>query len=263
MLVDQVSSVDPEVRIRFTSPHPKDFPDDLIQLIGERPNVCSNVHLPAQSGSSAVLERMRRGYTRDAYLALVERMRLAIPDLTLSTDIIVGFCGETEEEHEMTVSLMEQVQFDMAFMFKYSTREKTHAHRTMKDDVPEAVKHNRLKDVIDTFYSNCEAKNQAELGKVHLVLVEGPSKRNTDELIGRSCTNKKIIFPSNKVPQRDDVLTAREPARGDYVAVRVDGVSAQSLRGTPLMLDTMAGYYSNPIHEIIGERAHAHATAVQ
>eukprot|EP00466_Bigelowiella_natans_P020779 jgi/Bigna1/58069/fgenesh1_pm.51_\ len=244
-LVDAVSMVDPELRVRFTSPHPKDFPDDLVHLIGERHNVCSYVHLPAQSGSSEVLDRMRRGYTREAYLRLVEKMRNAIPDLTLSTDIIVGFCGETEQQHEDTLSLMREVVYDQAFMFKYSTRERTHAHRNYEDDVPEKVKSRRLSEVISTFYDESEKKNLSEIGKLHLVLVEGPSKKNQAELVGRSCNNKKIIFPSKALRdnQASSSSSRAHPSRGDYVLTRVTSSSAQSLRGELLDFSTMASFY--------------------
>ena len=130
-LLRDVAAVDPEIRVRFTSPHPKDFPPDVLEAIASTHNICKSIHLPVQSGSSSVLERMRRGYTRDAFLALVEDMRRLMPELTLSTDVIAGFCGETEAEHADTVSLMRQVAFDQAFMFAYSLRDKTHAAHTM------------------------------------------------------------------------------------------------------------------------------------
>ena len=244
-LVSRVAAVDPELRVRFTSPHPKDFPDDLIAVIAENHNVCSYVHLPAQSGSSAVLERMRRGYTREAYLALVDRMRAAIPELTLSTDIIAGFCGETDDDHALTVDLMRRVRYDLAFMFKYSTREKTHAHRRFEDDVPEHVKSERLKEIITTFYSEAEMKNQAEMGQVHLLLVEGKSKKSAAELAGRSCSNKRIVFPIAELGSLDNATAApRTPQPGDYVAVKVNATSAQALRGEAIGFDTMQNFYS-------------------
>ena len=130
-LLDKVSLVDPEMRIRFTSPHPKDFPDRVLELIKERNNICCSLHMPAQSGSSNVLSYMRRGYTREAYLSLIHRAREIIPNVSISSDFISGFCGETEEDHELTISLLKEVQFDMAYMFAYSLREKTHAHRSL------------------------------------------------------------------------------------------------------------------------------------
>ena len=130
-------------RSRFTSPHPKDFPPHLLQLVGDRPNVCSSLHLPAQSGSDSVLERMRRGYRYDSYMRLVSDARSAVPGVSLSSDFIAGFCGETEEEHSDTIRLMREVEYDQAFMFAYSMRGKTHAHRRMEDDVPDDVKQRR------------------------------------------------------------------------------------------------------------------------
>ena len=151
-LLQDVSDVDPEMRIRYTSPHPKDVPTSLLQLIRSRHNICKHIHLPCQSGSSTVLERMRRGYDRAAYLRLIAEVRQLLPTASISTDIIAGFCGETEAEHEDTLSLMEQVCYDQAFMFAYSQREKTHAHRTMSDDVPPDVKARRLQQIVDTFH---------------------------------------------------------------------------------------------------------------
>jgi tRNA A37 methylthiotransferase MiaB len=151
-LLRRVSDVDPEMRIRFTSPHPKDFPDDLLYLIAERSNICKQIHVPAQSGSTSVLERMRRGYTRDSYLSLISLMKSIIPSIHISTDMISGFCGETESEHNDTLSLMKLVGYQQAFMFAYSQREKTYAHRHLPDDVPNDVKVRRLREVIDTFH---------------------------------------------------------------------------------------------------------------
>ncbi|EJK61235.1 hypothetical protein THAOC_18317 [Thalassiosira oceanica] len=179
-LLEAVSSLSPELRVRFTSPHPKDYPPELLSLMAERPNVCSHLHMPAQSGSSAVLERMRRGYSREAYLDLIADARSAIPGVSISSDFIAGFCGETEAEHLETLSLMKEVRYDQAFMFAYSMRGRTHAHRTMADDVPEDVKARRLSEVIDVFRRNVQARNEeVEVGTARLVLVEGESKRST------------------------------------------------------------------------------------
>jgi MiaB/RimO family radical SAM methylthiotransferase len=169
-----------DVRLRFTSPHPKDFPVDVLQAVATFPNICPALHLPVQSGSSTVLERMRRGYTREAYLALVNQVRALIPRVKISTDVICGFCLESEQEHEDTVSLMKEVRFDQAFMYAYSLREKTHAARseTLSDDVPESVKQRRLREVIDTYHMQLRAKNvEEEQGRLRLVLVEGYSTR--------------------------------------------------------------------------------------
>lgn len=162
-LLRRVAEAAPNVRFRFTSPHPKDFPMDLLELIRDTPNICSQIHLPAQSGSSAVLERMRRGYTREAYLNLVERVREVIPNVAISTDIIAGFCGETKQDHDETVSLMKQVQYDQAFMYMYSQREKTYAHRKFADDVSDEDKGERLREIVSTFREGLTAKNLTEV----------------------------------------------------------------------------------------------------
>ncbi|PWA03126.1 hypothetical protein BB558_000690 [Smittium angustum] len=159
-LIDLVARVDPEMRIKFTSPHPKDFPDALLFAIKNNPNIARNIHLPAQSGSSSVLERMRRGYTYESYMELVYRIREIIPDVTFSTDLIVGFCGETDSEFQQTLELVKNVGFDMAFMFAYSLREKTHAHRKYKDDVPATIKNERLQQLVELFHSIAKEKNK-------------------------------------------------------------------------------------------------------
>jgi len=234
-LLEAVSRVDEEVRIRFTSPHPKDFPLPLLQLIAERPSLCASLHLPAQSGSSSVLQRMRRGYTREAYLALVERAREVIPNVALSSDFIAGFCEETEEEHLETLSLIEAVGYDQAFLYAYSLRERTHAAYHLQDNVPEPEKQRRLAEIIATFRRVAAARNAIEVGREHLVLVEGPSKRSTPEKptwTGRSDTNKRCILPYRDVPAsvREGGKGPLAPLQpGDYAWVRVTEAKAQTL----------------------------------
>lgn len=199
-LLQAVSDISQELRVRFTSPHPKDFPDEVLHLIASRPNLCSSLHLPVQSGSTSCLSRMRRGYDREAYLSLFKRAKEIIPGVTISTDIITGFSGETEAEHEDTLSLVAQCSFDQAFMFAYSEREKTHASRSLPDDVPEATKQRRLQEIIDVFRSRLQAKNQREeAGQMRLVLCEGQSTRSTTPdhitLTGRTDGNKRVVFP--------------------------------------------------------------------
>lgn len=227
-LVDKVSLVDPEMRIRFTSPHPKDFPDELLQLIKERHNVCKHVHLPAQSGSTGVLNRMRRGYTREAYLNLVSNIRDMIPGVTISSDFMTGFCGESEEEHNDTVSLMKLVQFDMAYMFAYSMRKKTHAYHQMKDDVTEYAKKKRLQELIDIFHSIASVKNKRFIGSDQLVLVENVSKRSKSDLTGRMDGNTKVVFPGDK-----------QFHKGDYIRVKITGATSYSLQGVPIQRVTL------------------------
>lgn len=182
-LLDAVATTAPEVRIRFTSPHPKDFPTPVLQAINSHRNVCKQLHMPAQSGNTQVLQRMRRNYSREAYLDLVAQVRETIPGVALSSDFIAGFCGETEEEFQDTLSLIDEVKYDFGFMFAYSMREKTHAHRSMTDDVPENVKQNRLQRMIDTFLKAQLEITKKEIGRYHLVLIDGPGKRQDNSKV--------------------------------------------------------------------------------
>eukprot|EP00743_Colponemidia_sp_Colp-15_P006634 GILK01007151.1.p1 GENE.GILK01007151.1~~GILK01007151.1.p1 ORF type:complete len:596 (+),score=106.79 GILK01007151.1:72-1859(+) len=249
-LLDRVADVDPEMRVRFISPHPKDFTDDVLHVIKERPNICNSLHIPAQSGSTTVLERMRRGYTREAYLELIDRIRNLLPGAGLSTDFISGFCGETEEEHQDTISLMNQVIYDQAFMFAYSLREKTHAHRTMTDDVLPEVKSRRLQEVMSTFHSNLASKLAGDVGQLHLVLVDKISRKSADELSGRSDTNRKCVFAN--VPVRNGLGLDGETVQmkpGDYVLVRVDSIASQTYRCTPVARTTIQEWSSASIQD--------------
>jgi len=264
-LLDEVSLKFPEVRFRFTSPHPKDFPEEVLYLIAERPNICSSLHMPAQSGSTSVLESMRRGYTREAYLELIDRARSIIgSNLSISTDMIAGFCGESEEDHKDSVKLMETVKFDQAFMFAYSRRDKTHAGRRLKDDVPEKVKLLRLQEIIETFRRNVQFKNeQNDLNMIHAILVEGPAKKSTREttmLQGRTDSNKRTLFPSHPVLRQGRLseLTATygcefqahiseeeekvDISAGHLVAVRITEVKGHTLRAEPIALLNMSEY---------------------
>ena len=235
-LMDRASLINPEIRFRFSSPHPKDFPDDLLHLIAERPNLCNYIHIPAQAGSDSMLERMRRPYTRDQYLSLIKKMKTIIPGCSLSTDIIAGFCGETEEEHEQTLSLMKEVEYDLAYMFAYSERERTLAYRKFEDDVPEEVKKRRLSEIISQQMSIQHKSNKAEIGNRHIVLVEGTSKRSEDQLSGRTDTNKMVVF------DRMDF------ERGDYVEVEITDCTSATLRAIPIGKTTLTEYYSQTVH---------------
>lgn len=193
-LLERVSAIAPNIRFRFTSPHPKDFPEQLLNLIKSRNNICKQIHLPVQSGSDSVLQRMRRGYTRDAYLSLVSRIRDIIPEITLSSDFISGFVGETEEDHKETLDLIQKVDYDMAYMYAYSMREKTMAHRRYTDDVPEDVKQRRLREIIDFFYSKLNDSTKRFIGTKQLVLLDGPSKKDATRLQGRTDGNKTVVL---------------------------------------------------------------------
>ena len=231
-LMDKASLLDPEMRFRFSSPHPKDFPDELLYLIAERPNLCNYIHIPAQAGSDSMLERMRRPYTRDQYLQLIEKMKGIIPGLSLSTDIIAGFCGETEEEHQQTLSLMREVEYDLAYMFAYSERERTLAYRKFEDDVPEEVKKRRLSEIISQQMSIQHRRNNDEIGQRHVVLVEGTSKRSEQQLSGRTDTNKIAVFDR------------KEFEKGDYVEVEITGATSATLIAKPIAKTSIGAYYS-------------------
>ncbi len=234
-LMYKASQVDPEMRIRFSSPHPKDFPEELLESISEQPNLCNYIHIPAQSGNNAVLERMRRPYTREQYLELIEKMRDIIPGVTLSTDIITGFCDETEEEHQDTLSLMAEVKYDLAYMFAYSERGRTLAQRKYEDNVPEDVKKRRLSEIIEQQMSIQEELNKKEIGRRHLVLVEGTSKRSDEQLRGRTDTNKMVVF------DRKDF------EKGDYVEVTITDCTSATLMGDPIKKSSIAEFEAEPV----------------
>ncbi len=229
-LMYEASQVNKEIRFRFSSPHPKDFPDELLHIIAEQPNLCNYIHMPAQAGSDTMLERMRRPYTREQYLALTDKIRAIIPGVSLSTDVIAGFCGETEEEHQGTMSLMKEVGYDLAYMFAYSERERTLAYRKFKDDVPEEVKKRRLSEIITQQMDIQEARNKAEIGVRHLVLAEKVSKRSETQLQGRTDTNRMVVF---------DALDFKP---GQYVEVEITGCTSATLIAKPIKLSSIAEF---------------------
>jgi tRNA-2-methylthio-N6-dimethylallyladenosine synthase len=231
-LMDEASKVDPEIRFRFSSPHPKDFPDDLLHLIAERPNLCNYIHIPAQAGSDSMLERMRRPYTREGYLELIKKMKSIIPGVSLSTDIIAGFCDETEEEHQQTLTLMAEVEYDLAYMFAYSERERTLAARKFEDNVPEKTKKRRLTEIIQQQMKIQERRNYNEVGNRHVVLVEGTSKRSDEQLSGRTDTNKMCVFDRKNFKP------------GDYVEVEVTDSTSATLIARPIQKTTLSEYYN-------------------
>ncbi len=220
-LLVAVAAIDPALRVRFTTSHPQDMSDKLIVAIAEHANICSYIHLPFQSGSTRILELMNRTYTREHYLGLVERIRLRIPGAALSTDVIAGFPTETGEDHRETLSLMEEVRFDGAYMFKYSPRENTKAWK-MGDDVPDDVKGRRLEEIIDLQRRISLELNRAAVGRTETILLEGPSKRSELEWIGRTDTNKSVI------------VTKDDFAIGDYIDVRITSATSATLFGEQL-----------------------------
>ena len=190
----RVAETAPEMRVRFTTSHPKDMSDETLRVIAEMPNVCKHIHLPVQSGSNRILHLMNRKYTREWYLERVEAIRRIIPDCGLSTDIFVGYHSETEEDHQLSLSLMREVGYDSAFMFKYSERPGTYASKHLPDDVPEEVKLRRLTELIELQNKISAQRNAEDVGKTFDVLVEGFSKRSREQLCGRTEQNKMVVF---------------------------------------------------------------------
>ena len=218
-LIQKVAEINPLLRVRFATSHPKDLSDELLQVMTKYNNICKSIHLPAQSGSSTNLKRMNRKYTREWYLDRVESIRKHIPDCAISTDIIAGFCGETEEEHKETLSLMQEVGYEYAFMFKYSMREGTYAHKHLIDNIAENIKTRRLEEIITLQQQLSLQSNQKDIGKTFEVLIEGTSKRSQEHLFGRNSQNKVVIFPKGNLQ------------KGDYVQVKITSCSAATLFG--------------------------------
>jgi len=218
-LIAKVAAVSPQLRVRFATSHPKDISDDLIKTIANTENICKAIHLPFQSGSNAVLKRMNRKYTREWYMDRISTIKKYIPDCGLSTDIIAGFCGETDEEHQETLSLMDWVGYDYAFMFKYSERPNTIAQKKYNDDVPEEVKSKRLTEIIDLQQELSLRSNKQNIGKTVEVLVESFSKRSANDLAGRNSQNKMVVFPKKNFKV------------GDYVQVKITDCTAATLIG--------------------------------
>jgi MiaB/RimO family radical SAM methylthiotransferase len=297
-LLEAVSDINPhELRVRFTSPHPKDYPTPLLQLMAERPNVCNHLHMPAQSGSSNVLNRMKRGYSREAYLQLLDDVRATIPDVAVSSDFIAGFCGETEDEHNDTISLLENVRYDQAFMFAYSRRDGTHAARTMIDNVPEDVKQRRLREIIDTYHRTIQAKNTSEeVGRLRLVLVEGETKKRSRDVgglqswNGRTDQNKRIFFPVSEVAiegvaddvsipcfseaevksklgglhvLNPDVVRSGRLRKGDYAVVLVTEAKGHTLRGKLCWKSENINSFTKMVQMEVAEDSRTHEQAFQ
>ena len=195
-LLEMVAAIAPDLRVRFATSHPKDISDEVIYTMAAHPNICRHIHLPVQSGSTRLLEKMRRKYSREWYLERVAKIRSVMPDCGLTTDVIAGFCSETPEDHADTLSLMDEVGFDWAFMFAYSDRPGTLANRTMADDVPAAEKNRRLNEIITLQNRKSLERYRAQIGKTVEVLVEGPSKRDPAMLCGRASNNMMCVFPA-------------------------------------------------------------------
>jgi len=194
-LLEKVALISTDLRVRFSTSHPKDITDDVLHTMAKYENICNYIHLPVQSGNSRILQLMNRTYTREWYMAKVDRIREILPDCGISSDIIAGFCTETDEDHQETLSIMEYSRYDMSYMFFYSERPGTLAARRYEDDVPEAVKKQRLQQIVDLQGRLSRESNQKDLGKTFKVLIEGESKRSENDWMGRSSQNKVIVFP--------------------------------------------------------------------
>lgn len=223
-LLESVAKAVPNMRIRFSTSHPKDLSDEVLYTMAMYNNICNHIHLPVQAGSSQVLERMNRGYNREYYMNRIRAIRKILPECAITTDIMTGFCGETEEDHQETLSLMRWANYDLAYMFKYSERAGTKAARKMGDDIPETVKTRRLTEIIDLQNELSAQIKQHDIGKTFEVLVEGVSKRSKEDLYGRNSQNKVIVFP-------------REYYKvGDFVDVEVQQATSATLIGKAVKL---------------------------
>lgn len=194
-LLELVAKVDTNLRVRFSTSHPKDLSDEVLYTMAMYENICNHIHLPVQSGSTRILELMNRGYTREYYMKRIEAIRHILPDCSISTDIIAGFCTETELDHDLTLQLMEWVNYDFAYMFKYSERPNTKAARKLSDDVPDEVKNRRLTEIIELQGRLSEQGKQKDIGKSYEVLIEGESKKSSNNYYGRTSQNKVVVFP--------------------------------------------------------------------
>jgi len=220
-LLEMVALISPDLRVRFSTSHPKDITDDVLHTMAKYENICKYIHLPLQSGSTRVLQLMNRNYTREWYMAKVDRIKEIMPDCGISSDIIAGFCTETEEEHQETVSLMNYAGYDMSYMFFYSERPGTLAQRRYKDDIPEDVKKRRLQEIVETQNRLSLQSNQKDIGKTVKVLIEGNSRRSDAAWMGRNSQNKVVIFSKGTYDLKP----------GDYVNVKVHDCSQATLFG--------------------------------
>ena len=218
-LMEKVALVSPDLRVRFSTSHPKDMTDDVLRTMASYENICSYIHLPVQSGNSNVLTRMNRGYSREWYLKRIKAIHEIIPDCAVSTDIISGFCGETEEEHLDTMSLMDEVKYDFAYMFKYSERPKTLAERKFEDDIPDEVKSKRLSEIIEKQLKYSLESNKKRVGCVERVLVEGESKRSNEHMCGRTDRNSMVVFAKGDFN------------KGSYINVKIVDCTSATLIG--------------------------------
>ena len=218
-LLEKVALISPSLRVRFSTSHPKDISNDLLYIIAGNKNICKHIHLPAQSGSSRILKLMNREYSREWYMERVNAIRSIIPECAVSTDMITGFCTETDEDHKESLSLMEWAGFDFAYMFKYSERPGTKAARKFKDDVPEEIKSERLSEMINVQNRLSAISKKSDLGKIQEVLIEGFSKRSDEFLSGRTSQNKVVVFPASNYK------------KGEYANILIEKCTSATLLG--------------------------------
>ena len=222
MLLETVALISPTLRVRFSTSHPKDITDEVLFTMAKYPNICKYIHLPVQSGSTRVLQLMNRTYTREWYLAKVARIKEIMPTCTVSSDIIAGFCTETEQDHQDTISIMQAAQYDYSYMYFYSERPGTLAAKRYEDDIPEEVKKRRLQEIVDVQWTLSNESNKRDVGKSFEVLIEGDSKKSEAEWMGRTSQNKVVVFPKLNHPVK----------KGDYVEIFIAGFTKGTLLGT-------------------------------
>jgi tRNA-2-methylthio-N6-dimethylallyladenosine synthase len=237
-LLEAVAKISTDLRVRFSTSNPQDMTDDVLHTIAKHENICNYVHLPVQSGNTEMLTRMNRGYSREKYLERIAAIQRIIPDAGISTDIITGFCGETEQEFADTLSLMGEVKFDFAYMFAYSERPGTMAEKKYKDDVPEALKKTRLQEVIVLQQKHSAERTKNGLGKIHRVLIEGVSKKSSERLYGRNSQNTVVVFAPPLKGEKNDTASPQSPFRdlgqewrGKYVNVLAKECTLATLIG--------------------------------
>jgi tRNA-2-methylthio-N6-dimethylallyladenosine synthase len=221
-LLEKVALISPDLRVRFSTSHPKDITDDVLHTMARYENICKYIHLPVQSGSTRVLQLMNRTYTREWYMAKVDRIREILPGCGISSDVIAGFCTETEEDHQDTLSIMEYSRYDMSYMFFYSERPGTLAARRYADDIPEEVKKRRLQEIVELQNRLSRESNLKDIGNTYKVLIEGDSKRSDKDWMGRNSQNKVVVFPKGNYDLK----------KGDYVWVKVHESTQATLLGT-------------------------------
>jgi tRNA-2-methylthio-N6-dimethylallyladenosine synthase len=222
MLLESVALISPTLRVRFSTSHPKDITDEVLFTMAKYPNICKYIHLPVQSGSTRVLQLMNRTYTREWYLSKVARIKEIMPTCTVSSDIIAGFCTETEQDHQDTISIMQAAQYDYSYMYFYSERPGTLAAKRYEDDIPEAIKKRRLQEIVDVQWTLSNESNKRDVGKCFEVLIEGDSKKSDAEWMGRTSQNKVVVFPKSNHALK----------KGDYVEILIEGFTKGTLLGT-------------------------------